>query len=90
MSNKKQLNYVMREGEKVTSFKNSTHTNFIESLVLISFFFFFKDSVQTYPLNYRVNQLDVLRKKASEEERIDEINKQIYNLQNLKNVIQTK
>ncbi|CAF0759039.1 unnamed protein product [Brachionus calyciflorus] len=33
---------------------------------------------------YRNNQLDSLRNMASEQERLDEINKQIYNLQNLK------
>lgn len=37
--------------------------------------------------SYRNTQLDALRSKASEEERLEEINKQIYNLQHLKQVI---
>lgn len=35
---------------------------------------------------YRTTQLDALRSKANEEERLEEINKQIYNLQHLKEV----
>jgi hypothetical protein len=37
--------------------------------------------------SYRLNQLETLRKKVTEEERLDEIDKQIYNLQSLKQVI---
>ena len=45
----------------------------------------FKDkSVKMY--SYRVKHLDALRSKANEEERLEEINKQIFNLQNMKNV----
>lgn len=40
--------------------------------------------VKSEKFTYRLSQLDALRSKASEEERIEEINKQIYNLQNLK------
>lgn len=40
--------------------------------------------------SYRHNQLESLRNMASEEERLDEINKQIYNLQNLKNETKLK
>ena len=35
---------------------------------------------------YRATQLDTLRKKVTEEERLEEIDRQIYNLQNLKQV----
>ena len=37
--------------------------------------------------SYRIRQLDTLKAKTSEEERLEEINKQIYNLQNMKQVI---
>lgn len=39
---------------------------------------------------YRIRQLDTLKSKASEEERIAEINKQISNLQNMKSETQQK
>lgn len=37
---------------------------------------------------YRIKQLDTLKSKASEEERIEEINKQINNLQSMKSEVQ--
>lgn len=40
--------------------------------------------------SYRQNKLESLKNMASEEERLDEINKQIYNLQNLKNETKQK
>ena len=36
--------------------------------------------------SYRIRQLDTLKAKTSEEERLEEINKQIYNLQSMKQV----
>ena len=50
----------------------------------------FNKEVKDHPFTYRNAQLDSLRAKASEEERLEEINKQIYNLQNLKYVSLTK
>ena len=45
-----------------------------------------RDGNVQIPLQYRINQLDVLKSKATEEERLEEIDKQIYNLQSLKHV----
>lgn len=41
-------------------------------------------STDVTQFTYRSNQLDSLKSMASEQERLDEINKQIYNLQSLK------
>jgi DNA repair ATPase RecN len=45
-----------------------------------------KNNFDQQQFTYRTKQIDTLRMKATEEERLEEINKQIYNLQNLKQV----
>ena len=54
--------------------------------LLIIIYNLLKDSQNYGQYTYRNNQLDSLRMKANEEERLEEINKQIYSLQNLKQV----